>query len=54
MFDPSAKLALNDLANPMNIDPGPVVELLGQPLRSSRTRRRFSGFWYGEREDAYV
>jgi nucleoside-diphosphate-sugar epimerase len=33
LFDPSAKLALNDLANPMNVDAGPVVELLGRPLR---------------------
>jgi dihydroflavonol-4-reductase len=33
LFDKSAALAINDLANPMDLDAGPVVELLDRPLR---------------------
>lgn len=33
LFDKSAALALNDVSNPMDIDAGPVIELLGRPLR---------------------
>jgi hypothetical protein len=32
-FDKVAALALNDLANPVDLDTGPVIELLGRPLR---------------------
>jgi dihydroflavonol-4-reductase len=32
-FDKVAALALNDLANPVDLDAGPVIELLGRPLR---------------------
>jgi dihydroflavonol-4-reductase len=33
LFDKSAALALNDVANPMDIDAGPVKQMLGRPLR---------------------
>ncbi len=34
LFDQTAKLAMNDLANPQTIDNAKVVALLGRPLRS--------------------
>ena len=34
LFDQTAKLAMNDLANPQTIDNAKVLALLGRPLRS--------------------
>ena len=35
-FDKSAALAVNDVANPVDIDAGPAIKLLGHPLRGCR------------------
>jgi len=37
IFDQTARLALNDLSNPQHIDAGPVIALLGRPLRDLET-----------------